>query len=582
MRLINCKTLRLEEFEQDEIPSYAILSHTWDQDELAFRDMEDPSKASLKKGFAKVQATCRMALSQHISYAWVDTCCIDKSSSAELSEAINSMFAWYRDAVVCYAFLEDFDSEISGASSPGGSNSTDAFAGSEAPNKFLLGTESDFRGCFEQQLAKCRWFGRGWTLQELIAPDNVEFYDRKWVRFGSKKQLVKVLSLITGVNESVLEGGPCDDVPVGRRMSWASFRRTTRVEDMTYCLLGIFDVNMPMLYGEGKKAFVRLQEEIIKVSNDLTIFAWQANHDDKRSVRGLLASSPTEYKCCRSILPIRDYTGEFTLTNNGLRASGIARFDDTPHSPNPCYYIMPLNCYEAGDQGYYKTQFDELRPDKHLPKRHIYLQQYGPGMFARVRPHDHRTCHVFVRQANFSGTQYICARESAKLERTVRRSRQDAIQIKIPESPRLRTSYKLVHHVEDWDGINLTLLSSQRHDFWGSVDLEWTIDGISTQSGRLVCGRTRRGSPQTLFFGLVLDNAPRLKQIDDAYRHGAEGVRRTLKHLVEDLDEYSTEYCPIRLESAPHNFGEEGWDAWGDVVTLRGYFEDSLDLGGVN
>ncbi|OTA56636.1 HET-domain-containing protein [Hypoxylon sp. EC38] len=242
MWLINCQSRHLEEFVKD-VPAYAILSHTWGEEEVTFSDMSDPGKAETKDGFKKIRATCRVALEQDLKYAWIDTCCIDKSSSAELSEAINSMFAWYKKAAICFVWLSDFTS-------------------------FLDETLN---------LGNCKWFSRGWTLQELIAPSQINFYDKSWNCFGSKLQLASVLSWITGVDTSVLKGGSLDEILVGRRMSWASNRTTTRVEDIAYCLLGIFDINMPLLYGEGKKAFTRLQEEIIRSSHDLSIFAWKAD-----------------------------------------------------------------------------------------------------------------------------------------------------------------------------------------------------------------------------------------------------------------------------------------------------------------
>jgi len=247
------------------VSRYAILSHTWGSEEVLFEEMADLERARQKSGFQKIQMTCELAREEGLRYAWVDSCCIDKRSSAELSEAINSMFRWYKEAVVCFAYLSDLES-IS-------------------------------------DLSKCRWFTRGWTLQELIAPGNMVFYDKGWQAVGDKASLGPRLSEITGVDLGVLHGRlSLSDVPVGLRMSWAAERRTTRVEDMAYSLLGIFDVNMPLLYGEGLKSFARLQHAILLETEDITIFAWRQEEDDRRLFRGMFAEHPRSFAAARSLL----------------------------------------------------------------------------------------------------------------------------------------------------------------------------------------------------------------------------------------------------------------------------------------
>ena len=179
-------------------------------------------------------------------YIWIDSCCIDKSSSSELSEAINSMYAWYRDTDICFVYLADVpDSPFSALSAPG----------------------SPFR--------TSRWFTRGWTLQELIAPRRIVFLSQAWSAFGTKVTLKKPLEEITGISgEVLLCEVALDQISVARRMSWAAARETTRIEDRAYCLFGIFDVNLPTLYGESDRAFQRLQEEILKRIPDQSFFAW--------------------------------------------------------------------------------------------------------------------------------------------------------------------------------------------------------------------------------------------------------------------------------------------------------------------
>ena len=163
-------------FAGNRIPRHAILSHTWvEGQEIGFREMTslvDNFKhlARRKSGFQKILDTCEKARRHKIKVAWVDTCCIDKSSSAELSQAINSMFNLYRDAEVCFAFLSDLP----------------------------IGSDTSAMRC-------CRWFTRGWTLQELIATPSLKFYHEAWEFVESKSQLKSLLREITGIDEAVLE-----------------------------------------------------------------------------------------------------------------------------------------------------------------------------------------------------------------------------------------------------------------------------------------------------------------------------------------------------------------------------------------
>lgn len=238
MHLLNTFTKTLEHF-QGEIPPYAILSHRWDKQEVSFQDMSRPDVTALL-GYAKLSAACDFSRSQSLRYLWMDTCCIDKSSSAELSEAINSMYLWYTAAFLCIVYLSDVEK---------GPDCT-------------------------KQLEKSQWFRRGWTLQELIAPLNVRFVDKAWKYIARKANMVDILSHITTIDRNVLLTGDMRSVSVATKMSWASVRETTRPEDRAYSLMGIFGVNMPTIYGEGDHAFIRLQEEIMKKTDDQSIFAW--------------------------------------------------------------------------------------------------------------------------------------------------------------------------------------------------------------------------------------------------------------------------------------------------------------------
>ena len=195
MRLINTKTFKLQEFI-GKVPPYAILSHTWGDRETTLQEFQNRTYRKGSREIAKIFATCHQARSQGLDYAWVDTCSIDKASSTELGEAINSMFRWYREAAVCYAFLEDV--------------STKQLAG---PNRIRRPTSGGIG------LSDSRWFTRGWTLQELIAPCNMEFYDKDWNLIGEKQDMVSELRNITGIDTFVLQGGPLEQVSIARRMS---------------------------------------------------------------------------------------------------------------------------------------------------------------------------------------------------------------------------------------------------------------------------------------------------------------------------------------------------------------------------
>ncbi|KAM5355907.1 hypothetical protein ACJ41O_002553 [Fusarium nematophilum] len=279
MRLINIHTLELEFFARAEVPRYAALSHVWGQDEVTFEEMSSASHDSAAQRlqrYSKLRESCDTARSLRLDYLWIDTCCIDKSSSAELSEAINSMFRWYAESTVCIAFLED------------------VFAARPTEEGRTV-------------LQKSRWFTRGWTLQELIAPPKVIFYGQDWKRLGDRAELKRDICLATGIPQDLLGSTfhtadtrrqQIQQLSVAEKMSWAAKRETTRPEDMAYCLLGIFDINMPLLYGEGQvKAFKRLQGEIIKSTDDESIYAWRQPRYrvEDQYYWGLLADSPAAF-----------------------------------------------------------------------------------------------------------------------------------------------------------------------------------------------------------------------------------------------------------------------------------------------
>jgi hypothetical protein len=241
MRLLHLESgnLSLTEDYTEHVPPYAILSHTWGKDieEVTFDDFKEGNHTN-KTGYTKIRFCGEQAARDGLKYFWVDTCCINKSNYTELSEAINSMFRWYHDAIKCYVYLSD------------------------------VSTRSDTNELFSQSLWEpafrhSRWFTRAWTLQELIAPRSVEFFSQEEERLGDKGSLESLLHEITGIPVEVFQGKPLIELTIEERMQWAAKRTAKRKEDEAYSLLGIFDLHMPLLYGEGREnAFIRLEREI--------------------------------------------------------------------------------------------------------------------------------------------------------------------------------------------------------------------------------------------------------------------------------------------------------------------------------
>ncbi|KAK7468914.1 hypothetical protein VKT23_003411 [Stygiomarasmius scandens] len=300
------------EFQRD-IPPYAILSHTWVDEEVSFQDIQHPEVAQVKKGYTKIIRACHLARQQKLHYIWIDSCCINKDSSAELSEALNSMYRYYADSAVCYVYLSDVLSDD--------------------PRK----VNSMFRSC--------KWFTRGWTLQELLAPSELVFYDSNWKKIGTKLSLHDIITSRTGIPAKVLFGD-YSDISIARKMSWAARRQTTRPEDRAYSLMGIFRVSMPVIYGEGlTNAFMHLQREIILSSDDRSIFAWVATlSDSDLDSRGLLARSPFDFRWSRNVGmsgPIVGKDSSFSMTNSGLHIHLPVK--DIP-SDDGEDFLASLNC----------------------------------------------------------------------------------------------------------------------------------------------------------------------------------------------------------------------------------------------
>ena len=263
MWLLNTSTLELCEFLGEVKVPYGILSHRWEstEDEVSHKDHRKQLKDGTP-GREKIRNLCRLARNEGLEWAWIDTCCIDKRSSAELSEGINSTFSWYRKAKTCFAYLKD------------------------------VGPEKTWE--------ESEWWQRGWTLQELLASPHVVFCDQRWHKFGTKAQMAKKIEKIFGIPYDVLtEPGAYMKCCVAQRMSWAAGRRTGIVEDRAYCLLGLFQINMPLLYGEGRKAFQRLQLEILQKYPDESILAWPPTIAGPHHV---LATSPDDFEDCKNFI----------------------------------------------------------------------------------------------------------------------------------------------------------------------------------------------------------------------------------------------------------------------------------------
>ncbi|KAM0703743.1 hypothetical protein Q7P35_009682 [Cladosporium inversicolor] len=359
MRLLNVNAQKAElvEFFGDKIPPYAILSHTWGDDEVTFQDLQSGSYEH-KLGFRKIHLTCQQARRDRLSWCWVDTCCIDKSSSAELSEAINSMFNWYSRAQVCYAYLADVctgvrrDSRDETPSQDQGivevyeevrldlrlgnqlhieqrhwydtqlhSPTTTTRATFDSREHGTLSTDTTTYRAFGDS----RWFQRGWTLQELIAPRRLKFFGRSWEPLGERdEELLHAVVECTGLSPIVFGNTRAlQHTPIAQRMSWMARRKTTRKEDEAYCLLGIFGVHMPLLYGEADMAFVRLQEELVRRFRDHSLLIFSDLTRNTSILREPLAASSRDFAGCKNVEACNTYKIPFALESYHLTSDAI-------------------------------------------------------------------------------------------------------------------------------------------------------------------------------------------------------------------------------------------------------------------
>ncbi|KAI0753618.1 heterokaryon incompatibility protein-domain-containing protein [Fomes fomentarius] len=358
MWLLRAKEATLEHFVSPEhVPphryrtgcrAYAILSHVWGKKEQTFQDIQAlpfkcaPGQTPRDIASEKIRKACELAEEKGYEWIWIDTCCIDKSSSTELSEAINSMFRYYSLAGECFAYLEDVSSD-------------------DGPMPAV-------------QFKKSKWHTRGWTLQELIAPQQVTFLSSSWTYMGRKSYNARVVEEATGVPVDVLRFQmQMKEFSIAQRMSWAARRVTTREEDEAYCLLGIFDINMPPLYGEGRKAFRRLQEEIMRQSPDTTLFAWgpRCTWDELAHLRvedpascedpdyHLFATSPSSFRECsqlRFVNPMK------CLRQLSGTEHGYISFTSTPHGVSTEIPIITHEEQRLGHLGWVEERTFLLLP----------------------------------------------------------------------------------------------------------------------------------------------------------------------------------------------------------------------------
>ncbi|KAL1948343.1 hypothetical protein VTO73DRAFT_12418 [Trametes versicolor] len=467
-RFLNTWTGEFEWYNSPRDVHYAILSHTWrllsDGGEQSFddirrlqaavKDVDDPPRPPPYSGYsergtifahpelsAKIKGICKIAREAGFRLIWIDSCCIDKTSSAELSEAINSMFEWYRLSDVCYAYLEDVPE-------------------SEDPSD----PDSYFRDS--------RWHTRCWTLQELIAPKSVQFLTESWHLLGTKLGLAITLETITGISFNILTGqAGVDSASVARRMSWAATREAARIEDRAYSLMGLFNVHMPTIYGEGTHAFLRLQEEIVKTIPDQSVFAWGIERRPEcPPYPGLFASGPEDFTGCGDITPV---TPSHFASMLDWRGS-----EDVP--PLDCV-LTPLGvriqllCVNIAANA--KVQ-DIFRKEENL-KRCWNCTRYAPWFtqivgFAFLRCQDGRGSLVALPlwepreeagHGMFIGTHLLCNGAYNMVQRTVPMTKEDLLEV-LQHISLLRFDASLLRHSSGDTTHNNIPSQELRPKFW--------------------------------------------------------------------------------------------------------------------
>ena len=481
MRLLHTSTIELHEFYGDVIPKYAILSHTWGEGEVSFQELqkaklEQSSMLENSKGYRKIEDCCKLAASNGWQYVWIDTCCIDKTSSAELSEAINSMYRWYGEAQICYAYLADVDS---------------------AGRNDLLTKRS-----FERS----SWFTRGWTLQELLAPDFLVFYDKAWVKIGTRSSLGKRISKITGIKRDHMIR-PLK-ASVAAKMSWASDRKTTRIEDIAYSLMGLFEVNMPLLYGEGSKAFTRLQHEIVKISDDESIFAWE---DSSVLESGAFARSPSAFRESGDLVNVKFPQLErppYTVTHRGLAIELALVERSTVNTDDADVFTAALQCASAKDLAFPVS---------------IELMRINKNDMIRTSPH---TLIFDYRDAHHNELVYI--RPTDKYNFTVGTNQTPTFYIRISSQPApgfsISETYQCQPQLSFWD-------KAQREECMKvEIDLQDNLAALLLKNDE---------SQHREAFAIVLIASRNTPQMDILVSNGFETLAEMVENSSSQLDQHT-------------------------------------------
>ncbi|KAM0256340.1 hypothetical protein ACHAPA_012195 [Fusarium lateritium] len=358
MRLLKTKSYDL--FEASDIPNpfppYAILSHTWisSKEETTYQDMKTRkvdinNDVYKQKGWSKLRRYCDRAAKDGWDWAWMDTCCIDKTNPADTQEAINAMFRWYQRAGICYAHLEDLDvvRDVKDMDLPQNVDFDETIGSQNAAN-----SSGPLHKALERFFIKAKWFTRGWTLQELLAPHHLVFVDCAWRRIGTRESWALEIQRASNIEARHLTSfEPTDfaSCSTAMRFSWASGRETTVEEDETYALLGLFGISLPLIYGEGQRqAFNRLQRQLITVYNDDSLFAWkeqQANSANSAPKWGILARSVKDFWDSSKVKALGHYGNTFSMTNQGLEIT--AKYWRQNSELNAA--IICLNCSIGSD-----------------------------------------------------------------------------------------------------------------------------------------------------------------------------------------------------------------------------------------
>ncbi|CCX31752.1 Similar to Vegetative incompatibility protein HET-E-1; acc. no. Q00808 [Pyronema omphalodes CBS 100304] len=454
MWLLHTETLTLE--PSDGSKNYAILSHCWGDEKVTFDNISTP-EASTLPGYHKIKMCCSTAKRYGFDYVWIDTCCIDKRSSTELSEAINSMYKWYAAAELCFVYLDDYTEEDP-------SVKTQQRAG----------------------ISESRWFTRGWTLQELLAPKELVFFNSDWEEFGTRSILKGTISKITGIDTNALNGNfgrgqRQGSYSVAQKMAWAAERKTTREEDIAYCLLGIFDICMPIIYGEGMKAFERLQLEIMKFSDDQSILAWRHERDDgiELVADDPLAKHPKYFSLGGSIQYRSALSSSYAMTNIGLnielplvpinitedfvmktvgKNSGLGSLHFLlKHEAGYQSYMAFLNCTVTGERG----------------RIAIYLWTNDNETFCRVSPGVLVLIHEDIEAINSSLAMHLHVTLFTE-EKSILKPKTEAFLPILRDTSRCTIHVKVIEHqgMDDTPNVVSAFISIRDHETYHEASAE--------------------------------------------------------------------------------------------------------------